>query len=129
MEFRCSGVQLTLSVGLFAGIREVKASQDAIRVTKIGGWGWKRSGAEIPTRNPSPAPIATAPHARHDRSMARSISVAMEKLGGFPSFPSLHEKRPESVACPERHFVHFSKELQWFSLGRFTLCLGHVIKI
>ena len=30
----------------------------------IGGWGWKRSGAETPTGNPSPAPIAIAPHAR-----------------------------------------------------------------
>ena len=31
----------------------------------------KRSEAEPPTGNPSPAPIAIAPHARHDRSMAR----------------------------------------------------------
>ena len=43
---------------------------------RIGGWGWKRSGAETPTGNPSPASIAIAPHARHDRSMARNRSVA-----------------------------------------------------
>ena len=34
--------------------------------------GGKQSGAEAPTRNPSSAPSASAPHARHDRSMARS---------------------------------------------------------
>ena len=30
----------------------------------VGGWGWKRSGAETPTGNPSPAP--THPHRTHD---------------------------------------------------------------
>ena len=56
----------------------------------IGGWGWKRSGAESPTGNPSPAPIAIAPHAshaRHDRSMARWISVARAKVGGHHCSP------------------------------------------
>ena len=52
----------------------------------IGGWGWKRSGAESPTGNPSPAPIAIAPHARHDRSMARNFWRLGRSEAYFPSF-------------------------------------------
>ena len=76
---------------------------------KIGGWGWKRSGAESPTGNPSPAPIAIAPHAshaRHDRSMARWISVARAKVGGHGSSPLPSRNDAPSRGCP---FVHFEQ--------------------
>ena len=42
----------------------------------IGGWGWKWSEAESPYRESKPSAHAPAPHARHDRSMARNRSVA-----------------------------------------------------
>ena len=73
----------------------------------VGGWGWKRSGAESPTGNPSPAPIAIAPHAshaRHDRSMARWISVARAKVGGRDFSPPDSRNVAPSRARP---FVHF----------------------
>ena len=76
-------------------------------INRFGGWGWKRSGAESPTGNPSPAPIAIAAHAshaRHDRSMARWISVARAKVGGWDSSPPDSRKVAPSPACP---FVHF----------------------
>ena len=43
----------------------------------------ERSGD--PTGNPSPAPSASAPHARHDTSMARSSSEARAICGLFSS--------------------------------------------
>ena len=75
----------------------------------IGGWGWKRSGAESPTGNPSPAPIAIAPHAshaRHDRSMARWISVARAKVGGHGSSPTVSRNDAPSSTCP---FLRFER--------------------
>ena len=49
----------------------------------------KRSVAESPTGNPSPAPSAIAPHARHARSMARNRLVARPKVGGFGFSPPI----------------------------------------
>ena len=66
---------------------------------EIGGWGWKRSGAETPTGNPSPAPSASAAHAshaRHDRSKARSISEGRAKVGGLDSSPHSSRKNAPS---------------------------------
>ena len=119
----------------------------------IGGWGWKRSGAESPTGNPSPAPIAIAPHAshaRHDRSMARWISVARAKVGGHGFSPTRSRKVAPSPGCPFLRFeqgnimvslrtdsspltkirvswiyVHLSKELQWFGAHPLAECLSH----
>ena len=119
----------------------------------VGGWGWKRSGAESPTGNPSPAPIAIAPHAshaRHDRSMARWISVARAKVGGHHCSPTPSRKNAPSCACPflrfeqgnimvflwtrsnglakirvSRIYVHLSKELQWFGAHPLAECLSH----
>ena len=119
----------------------------------IGGWGWKRSRAESPTGNPSPAPSASAAHAshaRHDRSMARWISVARAKVGGFGSSPIRSRKVALSRGYPFVHFetgnvtvflrtclsqlikikvwrifVHLSKELHWFSSPHAAKCLSH----
>ena len=55
------------------------------RMSEVGGG--KRSGAETPTGNPSPAPSASAPHARHDRSMARNLSAARAICGLFSDSP------------------------------------------
>ena len=81
----------------------------------IGGWGQKRSGAESPTGNPSPAPIAIAPHAshaRHDRSMARWISVARAKVGGHSCSPPGSRKVAPSSTCL---FVHFERGITMVS--------------
>ena len=51
----------------------------------IGGWGWKWSEAESPYRESKPSAHAPAPHARHDRSMARNRSVARPILEKNPS--------------------------------------------
>ena len=86
----------------------------------IGGWGWKRSGAESPTGNPSPAPIAIAPHAshaRHDRSMARCHFWWLGRTeADFPPHRPYHEITPRVLGVLS--FI-LSKELQWF-------CSGHV---
>ena len=98
----------------------------ARRSNIIGGWGWKRSGAETPTGNPSPAPIAIAPHAshaRHDRSIARWISVARAKVGGHHSSPTASRKVAPSRACP---FVHFE---QGITLVSWWTCLSGTAKI
>ena len=42
----------------------------------IGGWGWKTERSGDPHRESKPSAHAPAPHARHDRSMARSCLVA-----------------------------------------------------
>ena len=92
----------------------------------IGGWGWKRSGAESPTGNPSPAPIAIAPHAshaRHDRSMARWISVARAKVGGHHSSPTPTRKVAPSSTCP---FVRFEPGI---TLVSWWTCLSGTAKI
>ena len=119
----------------------------------LGGWGWKRSGAESPTGNPSPAPIAIAPHAshaRHDRSMARWISVVRAKVGGRSCSPPPSRKNAPSSTCPFVRFeqgnimvslrtrsspltkirvswlfVHLSKELQWFAAHPLAECSSH----
>ena len=63
--------------------------------SEVGGG--KRSGAETPTGNPSPAPSASAPHARHDRSMARNLSAARAICGLFSGSPPSSQK---SVPSP-----------------------------
>ena len=130
--FRCFYSNAKRSVQTLLGCSDVT----------IGGWGWKRSGAESPTGNPSPAPIAIAPHAshaRHDRSMARWISVARAKVGGHSCSPPSSRKVAPSSTCPFvrfeqgnimvflrtcssgianirvwQIFIHLSQELQWF---------------
>ena len=69
--------------------------RSVLQKSEVGGG--KRSGAETPTGNPSPAPSASAPHARHDRSMARSSSEARAICGLFSYSPTVSQKNVPSI--------------------------------
>ena len=91
----------------------VRLETQRFRGSEVGGAKW--SGAEAPTGNPSPAPSASAPHARHDRSMARSSSEARAICGLFSCSPPVSRKYvPSPWRVPNLISVHFSKVLQWF---------------
>ena len=100
-------------------------------VSEVGGG--KRSVAESPTGNPSPAPIAIAPHAshaRHDRSMARSISVARAKLGGLHySPPSSRNGAPSRGRVVVVFSFILARNYNGFVVDMFSLRSRHVIKI
>ena len=74
-----------------------------LQLSEVGGG--KRSGAETPTGNPSPAPSASAPHARHDRSMARSSSDSRVIRGQLSDSPPYSQK---NVASGRRASVFIS---------------------
>ena len=73
----------------------------------IGGWGCKKERSGCPHRESKPSAHAPAPHARHDRSMARSCLVArmifeekcsllaarVQRPSGFTSFSVTLMKR------------------------------------
>ena len=105
----------------------------------------------IQAQRPAPAPHAS--HARHDRSMARWISVARAKVGGLDCSPRSSRNDAPSSGCPFVHFelgitmvlrwtcpnrltkirvwrifVHLSKEIYWFSSPQAAECLSHLIK-
>ena len=59
--------------------------------SQVGGNGAERRPPPgIQAQHPAPAPHAS--HARHDGSMARSISVARANLGGLHSSPNVSRK-------------------------------------
>ena len=88
--------------------------------SSIGGWGWKQSGAETPTGNPRPAPIA--PHARHDRSMARSISVARANCGPKRRSSRSSQKMSRVV---DKSLASFREFQQTIPMVFFGTCLRY----
>ena len=71
----------------------------------------KTEGPQLGIQAQHPAPAPHAPHARHDRSMARNRLVARAKVGGLDSSArTVTETRPELWASCGRVLVHFSKE-------------------
>ena len=85
---------------------------------------------EVPTGKPSPAPIAIAPHARHDRSMAKSFGGYAESRR-FSSLTVLVEKNPSKVAGelvgPLWVFLHSKNN--GFLQDMDSLCSSPLIKI
>ena len=61
---------------------------------KIGGWGWKTERSGDPHRESKPSAHAPAPHARHDRSMARSCLVARMIFEEKFPVPAARVQRP-----------------------------------
>ena len=99
--------------------------------SEVGGG--KRSVAESPTGNPSPMPIAIAPHAshaRHDRSMARSISVARAKVGGRgSSLPSSRNFAPSCGRVADVFSFVLAKTYNGFLVDTYAKCSSPLIKI
>ena len=101
----------------------------------VRGWGWKRNGAETPTGNPSPGPIAIAPHARHDRSMARNFWRLGRSEAYFLPLQGCHENtsrvHSESIT-PFRSFEQgiimvFLWTHLWTHYLRFILARNYIV--
>ena len=61
--------------------------------SEVGGENGSEAG--VPNRESKPSAHASAPHARHDGSMARSVSVARQILDNF--LPLWETPRPTST--------------------------------
>ena len=84
---------------------------------EVGGENGSEAGVPRPgiqAQRPAPAPHAS--HARHDRSMARSISVARAKVGPFSSSPPVSR-----IYAPRQCRVN---GVFWFILARNYRRLG-----
>ena len=82
-----------------------------LQYSKVGGWGWTPQVPRPGIQAQHPAP---APHARHDRSMARNFWWLRRKLAKIPSHRTNQKIRPELWASCGTVLVRFSKEKQWF---------------
>ena len=115
----------TFAQGLFRLFNRHKS----IRIqSEVGGA--KRSGAEAPTGNPSPAPSASAPHARHDRSMARSSSEARAICGLFSDTPPGSQKNvPSPWGVPSIISFILARFYNGFAVDQLSLCSARLMKI
>ena len=96
--------------------------------SEVGGA--KQSGAEAPTGNPSPAPSASAPHARHDRSMARSSSEARAICGLFSYSPPGSRKYVPSIGRVSVVIrLMLARFYNGFAEDQLLLCSARLMKI
>ena len=80
----------------------------------------------IQAQHPAPAPHA--PHARHDRSMARNRLAARPNRGGLHSpspAPGPVSSVPSTWRVHGHKNVHFSKKNNGFLVDMDSLCLRH----
>ena len=90
-------------------------TEHLLHTSKIGGWGWKTERSGDPHRESKPSAHAPAPHARHDRSMARSGLVA--RMIFEEKFPVVARRVQRPIGPTSFSVTHMKRFLKW-SWGR-----------
>ena len=94
-------------------------------VSEFGGAKPKAPLTGIQAQHPAPAP-----HARHDRSMARKILVAGAKPGGlYCSDPRIAKHVPSSSRVQSTFWLILARKNTGFLVDMNFLCSRHIIKI